>query len=75
MQKVIDHIYTIYEPLKQAVQTHGTIRADVIIVPIVISKTGTFNVKTLAEITQLVSFKEEIPDELIYKQLPRSAKQ
>jgi hypothetical protein len=46
---------------------------SVIIVPIVISKNGTFNVKTLAEIAQLVSFKEKQPNALAYKQLPRSA--
>jgi hypothetical protein len=57
MQEVVDHIYTIYEPLKQALQTHGTINADVITIPIVISRTRTFNVKTQAEIAQLVSFK------------------
>jgi hypothetical protein len=30
IQEVIDHIYAIYEPLKQALQTQGTIKADVI---------------------------------------------
>jgi hypothetical protein len=41
---------------------------------IVISKTGTFNVKTLAEIAQLVSYKSEPPDVMTYKQLPKPAK-
>ncbi len=49
-------------------------KADVKIIPIVISRTGTFHVKTLAEIAQLVSFKENPPDELTYKQLPNTAK-
>ena len=40
-------------------------------IPIVISRTGTF--KTLAEIAQLSSFKEEPQDTLTYKQLPRAA--
>ena len=74
IQEVIDHIYTIYEPLKQALQTHGLIHADVIIILIVISKLGTFNVKTLAETAQLVSFKEEPPDALTLLQLSRPAK-
>ena len=63
-------MYTIYEPLKQALQHHGTLKADIKIIPIVKSKTGTFNVKNLAEISQLVSFKEEPRDTLTYKHLP-----
>ncbi len=50
---IIQHIHTIYEPLKQVLLTHGTLKADIKIIPIVISKTGTFNVKTLAEIASL----------------------
>jgi hypothetical protein len=42
--------------------------------PIVINKTGTFHVKTLSEIAQLVSFKGEPLDELAFKQLPITAK-
>ena len=38
-----------------------------------ISITGTFDVKTLVEIAQLVSFNEEPPDALTNKQLPRLA--
>ena len=72
-QAVIDHIYNICEPLKQELQTHGTIKAKIKIIPIVISRIGTFNVKTLAEIAQLISFKEEPLDTLTYKQLPRPA--
>ncbi len=74
IQTIIDHIYDIYEPLRLALQAHGTLKADVKIIPIVISRTGTFHVKTLAEIAQLVSFKEKPPDELTYKQLPNTAK-
>ena len=74
IQTIIDHIYDIYEPLRQALQTHGTLKADVKIIPIVISRTGTFHVKTQAEISQLVSFTEEPPDELTFKQLPPTAK-
>jgi hypothetical protein len=74
MQAVIDHIYNIYEPLKQVLQIHGTLKAEIIIIPIVISKTGTFNVRTLAKIAQLVSFREEPSDTLTYKQLPNQHK-
>jgi hypothetical protein len=72
-QAVIEHIYNIYEPLKQALQTHGTLQAEIIIIPIVICKTGTLNVRTLAEIAQLVSFREEPPDTLTYKLVPKLA--
>ncbi len=75
IRDIIDHIYTLYEPLKQALQTYGTFTADVRIIPIVISKTDIFNVKTLAEIAQLVSFDEEPPDKLTYKQLPKPSQQ
>jgi hypothetical protein len=75
LQTIIDHIYDIYEPLRQALQTHGTLKADIKIIPIVISRTGTFNVKTLAEIAQLISLDEEPPDALTYKQLPKPAQQ
>jgi hypothetical protein len=71
---IIDHIHNMYEPLKQALQTHGIIKTDIKIIPIVISKIGTFNAKTLAEIAPLVSFDEEPPNALTYKQLPKPAK-
>jgi hypothetical protein len=61
IQEIIDHIYDIYEPLRLALQTHGTLKAEVKIILIVISRTVTFHVKTLAEIAQLVSFTEEPP--------------
>jgi len=70
-QDVIDQMYNIYESLKQAQKIHGTIKAEIIIIPIVISRTRTFSVRTLAEIAQLVSFKEEPPNTLTYKQLPK----
>jgi len=57
IQTIIEHIYDIYEPLRLALQNHGTLKAEVKIIPVVISRTGTFHVKTLAEIAQLVSFK------------------
>jgi hypothetical protein len=53
---IIDHICGIYEPLRLALQTHDTLKAEEKIIPIVISRTSTFNVKILAEIAQLVSF-------------------
>ena len=75
MHTIIEHIYEIYEPLRVALQTHGTLKAEVKIIPIVISRTGTFHVRTQAEIAQLVSFAEEPPDELTFKHLPITAKQ
>jgi hypothetical protein len=74
IQTIIEQIYEIYKPLRQALQTHGTLKADVKIIPIVISRTCTFHVKTLAEISQLVSFAEEPPDGLTFKQLSPAAK-
>jgi hypothetical protein len=74
IQTIIDHIYDIYEPLRLALQTHGTLKAEVKIIPIVIGRTRTVHVKTLAEFAQLVLFTEEPPDELIFKQLPLTAK-
>jgi hypothetical protein len=65
---IIKHIHTIYEPLKQALLTHGKLKADIKIIPIIITKTGTF--KNLAEIAQLVSFHEEPPNAMTFKQLP-----
>ena len=67
IQTIIDHVYDIYEPLRLALQTHGTLKVDVKSSPIVISRIGTFHVKTLAEIAQLVSFNDKPPDELTFK--------
>jgi hypothetical protein len=69
IQTIIDQIYDIYEPLRLALQTYGTLKAEVKIIPIVISRTRTFHVKTFAEIVQLVSFREEPEDELTFKQI------
>ena len=55
IQDIIDHIYQLYETLKAALQKHGRLKADNIIIPIVITRTSTFDVKTLPEIVQLVS--------------------
>ena len=53
----ITNIHNIYEPLKQAIMRHNRKqRIQVQIIPIVISRTGNFHTKTLAEIAQLVSF-------------------
>jgi hypothetical protein len=68
---VIDHIYTIYEPLQQALQTHGALKADITIISIVVSRTGKFNGKTLAEIAHMVYFNEEPLDARTYTQLPK----
>ena len=74
IQTIIDHIYDIYFPLRLALQTYGILKAEVKIIAIVLSRTCTFHVKTLAEIAQLVSFKEEPLEELTFKQLPLAAK-
>ena len=74
IQTIIEHIYEIYEPFRQTLQTYGTLKPGVKIIPIVISRTGTFHLKTLAEISQLVSFAEEPPNTLTFKQLPPTAK-
>ena len=42
-------------------------------IPIVISRTGNFHTRTLAEIAQLVSLKENPQDTLTYKSLPHQA--
>ena len=73
-KKIIDHIYDIYDPLRVALQTYGTLKAEVKIIPIVISRTCTFHVKTLAEIAHFVTFKEEPPNALTFKQLPPTTK-
>jgi ribonuclease HI len=71
--ETIEHIHTIYEPLKQAIQLHNNGRIQVEVIPIVISRTGNFHTRTLAEIAQLVSLKENPPDTLTYKALPDQA--
>jgi hypothetical protein len=43
------------------------------IIPIVISRTGNFHTRELVEIAQLVSFKENPPDNITYKSLPTQA--
>jgi len=49
-------------------------KAEIKVIPIVICRAGTFNVKTIAEIAQLISFKKEPLDALTYKQLPKTEK-
>ena len=63
----IDHIYTIYGPRKQALQTHGTLKVDITRILMVISITETVSVKILAVIAQLVSFKHTPRDAITYK--------
>jgi hypothetical protein len=67
----ITNIHNIYEPLKHAIMRHNRkTRLQVQIIPIVISRTGNFHTRTLAEIAQLVSFHENPPDNITYKSLP-----
>jgi hypothetical protein len=72
--ETITNIYTIYEPLKQAILQHNRGRLEVEIIPIVISRTGNFHTRTLAELAQLITFKENPPNALTYKTLPPQAK-
>ena len=56
MHEVIDHIYTIYDPLNQAILDHGHWQDPIVIIPIVISHTGSlFHVNTLAKLQKLHS--------------------
>ena len=74
MHEVINHIYTIYDPLKQAILDHGYWNEPIVIIPIVISRTGSFHVKTLAEIAQLISLDEAPPEGLTYRDLTPAAR-
>ena len=74
MHEITARIPDLYSPLKRAIRIHGEWTDDIDIIPIVISRTGSFNVKTLAEIAQLVSFEEEPPDARTYNELPPDAK-
>ena len=71
--ETIEHIHTIYEPLKHAIQLHNNGRIQVEVIPIVISKTKNFHTRTLAKIAKLVSLKENPPDTLTYKSLIHQA--
>lgn len=71
---ISNSIHEKYRPLQDAIRAHGSWQHPVEIIPIVISRTGSFNVKTLAEIAQLISPQEEPPDRLTYKELPKEAK-
>ena len=73
MHETIAEIKEKYAPLCQAIRDHGTWDGEIEIIPIVISRTGSFHVQTLAEIAKLISPLEEPPDNLTYKQLPRRA--
>ena len=73
-QDIIANINEKYRPLVDAIRAHNTWPFPVEIIPIVITRTGSFNVKTLAEIAQLVSPQEEPPDALTYRELPQEAK-
>ena len=71
MHDTIAEITEKYAPLCQAIRDHGTWDGEIEVIPIVISRTGSFHVRTLAEIAQIISPMEEPPDFLTYKQLPR----
>ena len=71
LQDTISEIHTKYAPLRQAIIDHGNWGGEVEIIPIVISRTGSFHTKTLAEIAQLISPQEEPPDALTYRRLPK----
>jgi hypothetical protein len=73
MLDTIDHIHTIYAPLKQAIQLHNNERLQVEGILIAISKTRNFHTRTIAEIAQLVSLKENPPKTLTYRSLATRA--
>jgi hypothetical protein len=67
----ITNIHNIYESLEHGIMRHiRKKRLKVQIIPIVISRTGNFHTRTLAEIAQLVSFKENPPNTIACKLVP-----
>jgi len=71
----ITNIHNIYVPLKQAIMRHNIKKKlRVQIIPIIISITSNFHMRTLADIAQLVSFNENPRDALTYKSLPTQGK-
>ncbi len=70
----ITNIHNICELLKLAILRQSKKqRIEVQIIPIVISRTGNFYKKTMAEIAQLFSFQENPPDKHTYQTLPTQA--
>jgi hypothetical protein len=70
---IIDNIYAIYAPLKQAILQYNNGLLQVEVITIVIHRTCNFHTRTMVEIAQLVSFKENPPNTLTYKSLPPQA--
>ena len=76
MQEVISRILDRYRPLQQAIETHDNWPHRVEIVPIVISRTGTYNTTTLRQLAHLFTLKDEPPDSgITVSSLPKEAKQ
>ena len=69
----INNIHTIHEPLKHAILLQNKGRLQVQIIPIVISMTCNFQTRPIAKIAQLISFKENPPDSLTYKTIPKQS--
>ena len=69
INKVTESIIQIYTPLKTITEAHNP-TLTVEIVPIVISRTGTFSHATKKMIHQLISLKEEPPDSDTYTKHP-----
>ena len=74
MDTIYDDIKNIYTPLRHSILDHGWWDDTIEIIPIVISRTGSFHVKTLGEIAQLVSWQEEPPPVRTYTSLDRDCK-
>ena len=74
MDEIYHSIKQLYEPLKRSILEHGWWDDPIDIIPIVLSRTGSFHVKTLGEIAQLVSWQEEPPPITKYKDLTRDAR-
>ena len=76
METIYEDIKNIYAPLRHGILDHdsrlvGRHNCDI---PIVISRTGSFHVKTLGEIAQLVFWQEEPPPDRTYTTLDRDCK-
>ena len=75
MDTIYEDIKNIYTQLRHCILEHGWWDDTIEIIPIVISRTASFHVKTLGEIAQLVSWQEEPPpDRMTYTSLDRDCK-
>ena len=74
MDEIHDKIIELYTPLRDAIAAHGFWTEDMDIIPIGISRTGSYHQRTLVSIDELINPKEEPLDALTLKTLPKSSK-